>query len=127
MRNTLPTAPGAMAAGAPTATTSLGRRSAAAAAAANDFRGLSRGGLRPAYLAGSTSPFSSFWEAWIICSKMARVGERHALHVHEELPVQGGEESPPSLPAPPPPPRTPSVGGQTAGGGVGRRSASKES
>jgi hypothetical protein len=78
------------------------------------LRGLRRGGLSPAYFAGSTSPFSIFCDACIICSKMARVGERHAVHVHEELPAQGGE-SPPFLPPPPrlergsPPRRRPSL------------------
>lgn len=61
---------------------------------ADAFRGLSFGGLNPAYLARSCSPFSTICDAWIICSKMARVGERQALHVQEAQPVQGDSPSP---------------------------------
>jgi len=52
------------------------------------LRGLNLGGLNPANLDESMSPLSSFWEATIICSKMASVGERQALQVQEALPVQ---------------------------------------
>ena len=50
------------------------------------------GGLSPAYLAEfgsvtSSSARSILWEAWSICSKMARVGERQALQEQEEFPV----------------------------------------
>lgn len=69
------------------------------------LRGLNMGGLSPANLVGSNSPLSSFWEATIICSKMARVGERQVLHVHEALPVHRGDstEGPVAKVATPPP------------------------
>lgn len=63
---------------------------AIAATVEESLRGLlpSLGGLSPAYW-GSRSPLSTFWAAMIICSKMARVGDRQASHVQEESPVQG--------------------------------------
>lgn len=60
---------------------------------------LSLGGLSPAYLSElvsitSTSARSILCEASIICSKMARVGERQALHAQEELPVHCSSSEP---------------------------------
>lgn len=60
---------------------------------------LSLGGLSPAYFSelGSITPTSArsiLCEASIICSKIARVGDRQALHTHEELPVHGSSSEP---------------------------------